>query len=94
MQLWGRIMRGHRTQQQMTLDLPEGELPLVAKVKLCVDEMVLQMDLPRPIWFAGNEKDILDFGRTEFHQDHFIEPINFTRFELELIDEEDKDFGL
>ncbi len=93
MQVWGKIIRGHRTVQQMTLDLAEGHLPLVSRVKMCVDDMVLEMDLPRPIWFSQNEKDIQDFGRTEFRQDHFIEPISFSYLEIELIDEEESGFG-
>lgn len=93
MQVWGKIIRGHRTVQQLTLDLEESSLSLVSRVKMCVDDMVLELDLPRPIWFQQNERDILDFGRTEFHQDHFIEPISFSFFEIELIDEEDASFG-
>ena len=94
MQVWGRIMQGHKTLRQMTLDLPEDNLPLVTRVKLRIDDMVMEMDLPRPIWFHQNEKDIMDFGRTDFRQDHFIEHIPFTCFEVELIDEEDDALGM
>ena len=89
MQVWGKIMKGHRTLDQRTADIGEAEgKSLVNEVKDALDGMVLDMDLPRPIWFRQNEEDLLKFGRTEFHQDHFIERISFQKLELELIDEE------
>ncbi len=88
MQLWGKIVQGHRTVRQHTLTLEDSDRPLTKRVQSAMDEMVMELDLPRPIWFKRNEEDIEVFGRTEFHQDHFIEPVRFTRFEIELIDEE------
>lgn len=88
MQLWGKIIQGHRTVRQQTLTLEETDQPLIDRVREAMDAMALELDLPRPIWFKRNEEDIRVFGRTEFHQDHFIEPVHFTRFEVELIDEE------
>ena len=90
MRVWGKILKGHRTMDQRTVRIGEAEgRNLVNRVKEALDEMVLDMDLPRPIWFKQNEEDLLKFGRTEFHQDHFIERIPFQKLELELIDEED-----
>ncbi|MBR2263987.1 MAG: hypothetical protein IJ917_06550 [Firmicutes bacterium] len=88
MQLWGKIVQGHRTVRQYTLTLEDSDRTLVRRVQAAMDEMVMKLDLPRPIWFKRNEEDIEVFGRTEFHQDHFIEPVHFTRFEIELIDGE------
>ena len=91
MRVWGKILKNHRTVGQMTVPVgkPENDQALLLAVKDAVDEMVLEMDLPRPIWFRQNEDDLLKFGRTQFHQDHFIEPVSYRTFELELIDEED-----
>ena len=88
MQLWGKIIQGHRTVRQYTMRLEPSDRPLAEQVQDALNEMVMELDLPRPIWFKRNVEDIEVFGRTEFHQDHFIEPVRFTKFEIELIEEE------
>ena len=88
MQLWGKIIQGHRTLKQHTMELEASDRPLVSRVQDALNDMVMELDLPRPIWLRRNMEDIEAFGRTEFHQDHFIEPVHFTKFEIELIDED------
>ena len=89
LKLWGKIIRGHRTVKSVTVEDPHAEWDVLERVKICLDDMIMDLDLPRPIWFEQNEKDIYEFGRTEFHQDHFSEPITFQRLEIEIIEIEE-----
>lgn len=49
-----------------------------------------ELDIPRPLWFEKNEKDMQSFGRTFFAQDHFMEHIEFDRMEVEFLREKSK----
>lgn len=86
--IWGKIINRNRIVSQMTIPEPHEAWTLVQRVKTAMDDLILDLDLPRPIWMQKNEQEILSFGRTEFDQDHFIEPISFHHLEIEIIDEE------
>lgn len=89
LKVWGKMIRNHRTVQSITVEEPHEKWPLLDRVRTCLDDIIMEFDLPRPIWLAQNEQDLLEFGRTEFHQDHFIEPIGFHHLEIEIIEIED-----
>lgn len=78
--LWGRLMRAHRIERDMTVPC-EGGLDIVQEA---VTKICHQLDIPRPIWMAKHENDILEYGRTVFRADDFMESVAFDRFEIEL----------
>ena len=49
----------------------------------------MELDLQRPIWLEQNRQDIRSFGRTNFRQDHFIEPISYDALEIEILEMDD-----
>ena len=88
MKLWAKVILKHKIIDDLTIELPDDQRDLVTRVKEVMDEVAYDFDQPRPIWMKQNEEDLKRFGRTEFHQEHYIEVINFTKLEIELIDED------
>lgn len=82
--LWGRIIKGTRILKSETVPCDPRDID-EALLALC-----RRFDVPRPLWLQKNEKDFASFGRTHFSQDHFMEPISFSRMEIELIQPENK----
>lgn len=82
--LWGRIVKGTRILKSETVPCDPQDID-EALLALC-----RRFDVPRPLWLQKNEKDFASFGRTHFSQDHFMEPISFSRMEIELISPEAK----
>ena len=88
MKLWAKVILKHKIIDDLTIELPDDQRDLVTRVKEVMDEVAYDFDQQHPIWMKQNEEDFKRFGRTEFHQEHYIEVINFTKLEIELIDED------
>ena len=78
--LWVRVIRHHRTAQQLTepcgRDNPEEALA----------EACHRLDLSRPLWLEKNRREWETFGQTRFLPDAFMEHVDFDRLEIEFID--------
>ncbi len=82
--LWVRIIRHHRTAEQITV--PCGrEDPEDALAEACH-----ALDLSRPLWLEKNQREWNEFGQTRFLPDSFLETVHFDRLEIEFIDPEAK----
>ena len=61
---------------------------------LTIEELIFkacaEFDIGRPVILSKHEAEIDDFRRTIFYPADFIETVKFDRFEVEIIDEEDK----
>ena len=51
--------------------------------------IVRRMDLPVPMWLAVHDKEFERYGKTAFLPDHFVEPVEFQRLEIEFLDDAD-----
>lgn len=82
--LWGRLIKGQKIWKQEDVPCdPEHLQP-------ALDALCRAMDLPRPLWLQKHTRELAEFGHTSFRADHFMEPIAFTRLEIELILPEEK----
>lgn len=82
--LWGRLIKGQKILRQETVPCdPEDLQP-------ALDVLCRALDLPRPLWLQKHTREIAEFGHTSFRADHFMEPIAFSRLEIELIQPEEK----
>ena len=82
--LWARKMRGQRILASETLPC-DPACPEEALQELC-----RILDLPRPLWLGKHQREYDAFRRTAFTQEHFLEPIVFSRLEVELIQPDEK----
>lgn len=82
--LWARIIKNHRIDRQDTYPCIWGEED-EALTYLCKS-----FDIPKPIWLPKHEREYEAFRRTAFTGDHFVEEIDFDRFEIEFLDDTGK----
>ena len=90
LKVWGKLIRGHRIVKSLTAEDPNEGEQLLSRVRNCLDRIIMEFDLPRPIWLKQNEREILEFGLTSFFPDHFIEPVSFHHLEIEIIENEEQ----
>ena len=91
--LWGKKIKKNLFVQDTVIAYEKPELTLNEKVQMAMDEISLEFDIEKPMWFDKNTVDMKKFGRTTFHDDQFIESIDFDYFEIEII-ETDKPKGV
>lgn len=94
--LWGILRRKQRIWQDEVVDVPGDDAEATQDA---LSELCYKLDIPRPIWLKKHTDEIERFGHTSFTQDHFIETIEFDRFEIEYLREKHRstdprnDFG-
>lgn len=89
LKVWGKIWYKNRVHQSHTAQDSHQDWPDEVRLEVCIDEIIQKLDLPRPIWLKQNRDEMKQFGRTHFHQDHFIEHFPYQSFEVEIIGTDD-----
>ena len=77
--LWGRIIRHHRIHRQETVVI-EGDDVEAAFLEIC-----RRFDVQRPLQLPKHDREFERFGRTSYAREHFTEPVDFEKLEIELI---------
>ena len=80
--LWGRLIRHHRIARQETVTI-EGDDIEEAFLEIC-----RRFDVQRPLQLPKHNREFEQFGRTAYTREHFTEPVDFDRLEIELIQPE------
>lgn len=88
--LWGKIIKNNRFLADHVFELKAPEMPRADKVAQGLEALCYHFDIQKPMWFSDNDKDYGQFGKTRFNQHHFIESIDFDYFEIEIIEDDDK----
>ena len=89
LKVWGKIWFKNRVYQSHTAQDNHQNWSDAVRLEACIDEIIQVLDLPRPIWLNQNHEEMKQFGRTQFHQDHFIEYFPYQSFEVEIIGTDD-----
>ncbi|MBR1407955.1 MAG: hypothetical protein IJ573_03535 [Clostridia bacterium] len=77
--LWGRIIRHHRIAKSETVPVEDGDFE-AALLEIC-----RRFDVQRPLQLPKHERDLKAFGRTFYSREHFTEPIDFQKLEIEIL---------
>ena len=77
--LWGRIIRHHRIAKSEPVPIEGGDLE-GALLEIC-----RRFDVQRPLQLPKHERDLEAFGRTFYSREHFTEPIDFQKLEIEIL---------
>jgi hypothetical protein len=88
--IWGKIIKDTRFVDDHVISIRNTELSKIQKIHEAIDEFCKHFDLERPHWFDKNTKELAMFSKTSFHDDQFIETIDFDYFEIEIIEDDEK----
>lgn len=86
MRLLGRIWEnGHVLRDTVAED--DGDDTRTHKVFHCLHDIVMEFDLPEPIWLESNIREFQRRSKTRFNGDCFVEDISFDWLEIQIIEE-------
>lgn len=71
-----------------TIVCDDSDSSRTQKVFSGLDTICYEFDLQKPIWLDSNIRDFKRHSITRFHQDNFIEEIEFDYLELRVIEED------
>lgn len=94
--LWGILRKRNRIWKDVVVEVYGDDADATQDA---LGDICYKLDVPRPIWLDKHTDEIERFGRTSFVQEHFVESIEFDRFEIEFLREKHRssdprnDFG-
>ncbi len=94
--LWGILRKKNRIWRDIVVEIHGDDSDATQDA---LSDVCYALDIPRPIWLDKHTDEIDRFGRTSFTQEHFVESLDFDRFEIEFLREKHRstdprnDFG-
>lgn len=86
--MWGKIFADNRLLRDITICDTAAEKNRTKKVFDALDEICYTFDLGKPIWLDQNIREFQRHDKTRFHQDNFIETVDFDFLEIHVIEED------
>ncbi|MBQ8923438.1 MAG: hypothetical protein IJ053_01455 [Lachnospiraceae bacterium] len=86
--VWGRTVKRGHTIKEYTACIEDYTLNRTRKVYAALDEICQNLKLPKPYWLNLNQKDFIQFAKTRFTQDNFMDKIDFDYLEFQVIEED------
>lgn len=87
--IWGKIMKDTKIVEDYVV-ISEDMEKYQECLTYCINEICDKLDIAKPYWLPVNLKRYNQFGKTAFNKDNFIEDIEFDKFVIEEIEEDDK----
>ena len=87
MRIWAREFKSNHMLKDMVVEDFSDETR-THKIFNALDEICHQFDLSKPIWLESNIRDFQRHAKTRFHQDSFVEEIDFDYLEFQVIEED------
>ena len=87
MRIWFKIWKDARMLSDLTVENYEEDTR-THKVFKALDTACLHFDLSHPQWLSKTVNEFKRHGRTRFHQDNFVDEIDFDYMEMEILEED------
>lgn len=85
--LWGKIWRDNHMLRD-TVICDDSDDTRTHKVFHALEQICYEFDLGNPIWLDSTITEFQRRSKTRFHQDNFIEHIDFDFLEIQIIEED------
>lgn len=85
--MWGKIWNENHLIKDTVIEIGDYSMSRTQMVFQSLDEICDQFDLEKPIWLDSNIQEFKRHDKTRFHQDNFIETLDFQYLEIQVIEE-------
>lgn len=86
--IWAKIFKDNRMIKDMVVCNDSQDQRRTQKVFAAIDEICHTYDLSKPIWLESTIADFKRHDKARFHQDNFIDRIDFDFLEIQVIEED------
>lgn len=85
--LWAKIITNNHMVKDLVIE-DTGTDTRTHKIFHALDDICYQFDLEKPIWLDSSVEEFKKHSKVRFHQDNFIERIDFDFLEIQVIEED------
>lgn len=90
MRVWAKIITEHKTVREAVGEFDSPRPSDLAGWEDILHPLCQQLDLSRPVLLQKHYQDLQRFSRAVFKASDFMEPVDFDRFEVEVLQEKKK----
>lgn len=87
--LWAKLWKSSRMMKDVTICNDDKQLNRTKKIFQAIDDVCVEFDLSRPIWFDNNIAEFQRHDKVRFGKDNFIDEIDFDYLEIQVIEEDE-----
>lgn len=84
--LWAKEFKDNRMLRDTVIEVDNDDTR-THKIFHATDEVCHEFDLSNPIWLDSNIDEFKRHAKTRFHQDNFVDSIEFDYLEIHIIEE-------
>lgn len=89
MRLEGKIFAGDRVKKSAIVPvIVKDNIPFTKSLDLALVSLCHTLKLPNVVWLSKNTREFSRYRQTIFSDEQFSEAINFTQFQIKLIENE------
>ena len=84
--LWGKLWKDNRMIRDTVIEDDSNDTR-THKIFHALDQICYEFDLSKPIWLDATVSEFKRHSKARFHQDNFIDAIDFDYLEIQVIEE-------
>ncbi len=84
--LWGKLWKDNRMIRDTVIEDDSSDTR-THKIFHALDQICYEFDLSKPIWLDATVSEFKRHSKARFHQDNFIDDIDFDYLEIQVIEE-------
>ncbi len=84
--LWGKLWKDNRMIRDTVIEDDSSDTR-THKIFHALDQICYEFDLSKPIWLDATVSEFKRHSKARFHQDNFIDAIDFDYLEIQVIEE-------
>ena len=85
--LWGKMWENNHLIRDIVID-DDSEDTRTHKIFRALQEICYEFDLGKPIWLDSTIAEFKRHSKARFYQDNFIDSIDFSYMEIQVIEED------
>ena len=85
--MWGKVWKNNHLLKDTVIEISDFSLTRTQMIFQALENICLEFDLEQPIWLESNINEFKRHDKTRFHQDNFIEVLDFQYLEIQIIEE-------
>lgn len=84
MKLYGKLIKDTRIIKETFAEQNDDSVSFRDQLEQCLIQVCKDLDIQVPLWLKKNTKEFVNHHRTFFTGEHFVEKINFDKFEIRI----------
>lgn len=84
MKLYGRLVKEAKTIKEASVEKEDEKASFRDLLEDCLVNLCRELDIPVPLWLRKNSTEFVNYRKTFFPKEQFVEKVRFDRFEISL----------